>query len=145
MALEKECQQRTDNRFCLVDVEKAEKNWLLGLATSKSFSSLKLKKDFLSLKRRGVYVRHEWIRAQMLPSNQRRLRVAWSLSRKNLPRAFDRNRLKRFGKELLKESGLQGDLRIYFLNKEKGFYSCLRRENFDDVFKNFIKKTKTIR
>ena len=144
MVLEKECQQKTGKKFCPVDVKKVEKNWLLGLVTNKALSSLKLKKNFLSLKKRGVYVRHEWIQAQMLPSNKKGLRVAWSLSRKNLPRAFDRNRLKRFGKELLKESGLQGDLRIYFLNKEKGFYSRLRRENFDDVFKIFIKKTKTI-
>ena len=66
---------------------------------------------------------------------------AWSLPKKYIPRAVDRNRLRRWGRESLRVSDLKkGHLLMVFLPKEKLFYKKLKRKDFDSVFKNVMEK-----
>ena len=140
MALEKECPQSRGKLFCLGDAERVE-NKSLSLK-GKRLVSLKRKKDFLRLKKKGVFFFSHWIGASFLPSSEGGLRLALSFSRKSLPRAVDRNRLKRLAREHLRNETLSGDLRVYLKKKKKGFYSSLRRKEFENQFKKFIQKIK---
>lgn len=70
-------------------------------------------------------------------------KLHFSLPKQYIPRAVDRNRLRRWGREewqkanLLKIGGF-----LIFLKKEKEFYRHLKRQEFKLVFTGIIKKLK---
>ena len=75
-----------------------------------------------------------WLRAVLTPGDKEVL-CHWSLPKRCVSRAVDRNRLKRWGRENLKAIEIKGRLLVIFLPaKEKGFYKNLGRKDFDSVF-----------
>ncbi len=127
--------------FYLVAVEKEENNSLLQLAKSNPLKSLKKKKDIGLVKNKGRSFFYSWMKVLYFKNKEQDLFGAWSLPKKYIPRAVDRNRLKRWGCEDLKRSFLnEGFLLVMFLPKEKGFYKNLKRKDFDSVFKKVMEK-----
>ncbi len=127
--------------FYPVVVEREENSWSLQLVKNKFLRSLRKKRDILRLKKKGQGFFYDWIRVVYLKEEERALFAAWSIPKKYIPRAVDRNRLRRWGRENLKKSLIRkGQLLTMFLPKEKGFYKNLKRKDFDNVFKNIMEK-----
>ena len=108
---------------------------------SKYLEALSQKKDFESLKKQGQQIDHLWLRAYFLNDKKvKGLKVAWSLSKKQIPRAVIRNRFKRWGRENLKQTTLKGLVLLVFSKKDKEFFKNLKRKDFDNVFHGVLQK-----
>lgn len=94
---------------------------------------------------------YKWLKISFCQTDKP-LRFFWVISKKNIPLAVTRNRLKRWGRLFLKEEAFKkslnknffkGDFLIFFLKKEKAFYKELKKTEFDEifykVFEDFIK------
>ena len=111
------------------------------MVKNKALKSIRKKKDIFLLKKKGHSFSSDWIRAAYFRNDEQGLYVAWSLPKKYIPRAVDRNRLRRWGRENLKEGALiKGQALMMFLPKEKDFYKKLKREGFNNVFENIMDK-----
>lgn len=70
-------------------------------------------------------------------------KLHFSLPKKYIPRAIDRNRMRRWGREewrktpFIKTRGF-----LIFLKKEKDFYRHLKRKEFNHAFTGIIKNLK---
>lgn len=103
--------------------------------------SLKKQSDFKTLREQGnfVHVTH-WLAVSYQSNNTRNLNWAWTLSRK-IGNAVTRNRLKRWGREFLREFGTYDiDINFIFKIKKPEFYKQLSRKDFDVAFKKAFEK-----
>jgi len=124
--------------FYPVVVKKVESNWLSLLVKNK-IKALSIKRDIRHLKRHGQNIVFNWMQMTYLPTTKDFISVAWMLPKKYIPRAVDRNRLKRWGRENLRNNILdRGCFLFRFSFKAKDFYKKLNRKDFDYVFKNTL-------
>ena len=101
--------------------------------------ALSRKEDFIRLKKRGRTFSYKWLRVYFLSEDQKgALRMAWSLSKKAIPLAVVRNRLKRQGRERLKKTSLKGFILIKFYAHDKLFYKKLKKKDFNLVFDTLL-------
>ena len=84
--------------------------------------------------------RYRWLKGVSLKNNFQKL--FWSLSKKDIPQAVIRNRLKRWGRENMKKASCKTSFLFVFLSQKKGFYENLRRKDFDAVFNEVLGKHK---
>jgi ribonuclease P protein component len=94
--------------------------------------SLKRKSEFQHLREQGLFshITH-WLAVSSMENQQKNLRWAWTLSRKT-GNAVTRNRLKRWGREELREFDKNEiDINFIFKIQKKEFYKNLSREEFN--------------
>ena len=127
MVFEKECGQQQARRSFQDGAEKAGNNWLLPLATNK-------KSRFHG---KPLVVRHLWMKGVFFEESRE---FYFSLPKKYISRAVDRNRLRRWGREEWKKASLKKGGFLSFLGEEKDFYRYLKREDFNHVFSGIIEK-----
>ncbi|MCY4513420.1 MAG: hypothetical protein OXB86_07005 [Bdellovibrionales bacterium] len=84
------------------------------------------------------FFRYQWLKGSYTP--EKTSLFFWSLPKRAIPRAVDRNRLRRWGRENLKTLQMTGHFTVLFLPAGKGFYKTLCRREFDDVFFNLFEK-----
>lgn len=104
-------------------------------------ASLKRQSDFQQLKNDGqfVHITH-WLAVSFQNNNKPSLRWAWTTSKK-IGSAVVRNRLKRWGREFVREfNDKQIDINFIFKIKNKDFYKGLSRSEFDQAFKKAFSK-----
>ena len=68
-------------------------------------------------------------------------RMAWSLPKAFISLAVSRNKIKRWGRDSFKKTGLEAWIFVMALKRDKKFYKDLKRKEFDHVFEKIIKKT----
>lgn len=96
-------------------------------------------KDFDFLKKNAQSRAYKWLKLRFVYKDSV-FKQAWSLSKKHIPRAVTRNRLKRWTRENTKNTSLTGFYLFIFLNQEPFFYKKLKREEFNYVFKKLMEK-----
>ena len=79
-----------------------------------------------------------WLKACILKDQKKG--SLWSISKKAVPRAVDRNRIKRWLREEWRVQEEEKALVIVFRIKEEGFYRNLRREEFKRVFRELMRR-----
>ena len=120
---------------------RGEKGWLFLLGKNKFLQSLSQKRDLNLLKEQALSFSHQWLKVLVLYEKEAKtLKSAWSLPKKNVPNSVIRNRLKRWGRENLKNSSLKGLILIFFSKRDGGFYKKLKRRDFDHVFNGVLEK-----
>ena len=129
MDFAREWRQRPEERFFPDAVRKAENSWLLPLATNK-------KNHF---KTHLFSIRHFWMKGVFFKETGK---LQFSLTKKTIPRAVDRNRIRRWGREEWKKVPFKTGGLFIFLKKEKNFYRYLKRKEFNHVFTEMMKKLK---
>mgnify|MGYP003683498203 CR=1 FL=1 len=105
--------------------------------------SLKLQTEFQSLKEQGQFshVNH-WLAISYKKNTEGTLRWGWTISKK-IGNAVVRNRLRRWGKEMVRGQNHELDINFIFKAKGKEFYKSLSHEDFNKAFsKVFSKITK---
>jgi ribonuclease P protein component len=103
--------------------------------------SLKRQSDFQKLKEEGkfLHITH-WLAVSVSNNESRSLRWGWSISKK-VGNAVTRNRLKRWGREFVRECNKSGyDINFIFKNKGKDFYKQLSHKQFDEALQRALKK-----
>ena len=125
-----------------VDVQKDAKGSLF-LSAENNLSSLKRQSDFKHLKDQGqfVHITH-WLAVNYKKNNQESLRWAWTVSKK-VGNAVTRNRLKRWGREIVREFS-EKEIDINFIFKQKkarNFYREITRPEFDAALTKAFEKT----
>ena len=113
------------------------------MGKNKKIQTLNKKKDFDLLKRKASISSYQWLKVFFFNQTEESLKVAWSLSKKNVFFSVERNRLKRWGRENLKKTSAKGLFLFVFLARNKGFYKKLKRKEFDDVFTKLMEKIQT--
>ncbi len=103
--------------------------------------SLKRQSDFQQLKEEGsfLHITH-WLAVSFNKNKEDSLRWGWSISKK-VGNAVTRNRLKRWGREFVREFNENGmDINFILKNKGKEFYKKLSHQEFDEALKKAFKK-----
>lgn len=104
-------------------------------------SSLRHQSDFQQLREQGqfVHITH-WLAVSFNKNNEKSLRWAWTTSKK-IGSAVVRNRLKRWGRDFVREfNDKEMDINFIFKIRKREFYKDLSREEFDDAFQKAFKK-----
>lgn len=128
--------------FYLAAVKKEDINWLFLSAKNRILKTIKKQKDFDLLKKHGKTFVYKWLKIRHLPNKNKPLLIALSVQKKYIPRSVDRNRLKRWSKEQVKNFQKDGKIIIRFLSKEDFFYKKLKRQEFNKVFNGLMEKIK---
>jgi len=111
------------------------------LEKNKSIEALSRKQEFKLLKKESKRFSEKWLKILFLHKNtSKKLKLAWSLPKKYVPEAVTRNRLKRWGRENMKNSSLKGLALIVFFQRSKSFYKNLKRKDFNCVFNCVLEK-----
>jgi ribonuclease P protein component len=121
-------------------VLKGAKDSLL-LSAESNLPSLKRQSEFQQLKDEGqfLHITH-WLAISYKKNRSESLRWGWSISKK-VGNAVTRNRLKRWGKEFVREFNKNGmDINFIFKIKDKEFYKKLSHHEFDEAFRKVFKK-----
>ena len=106
--------------------------------------SLKRQTDFQLLKREGQFSHiNHWLAVSYKKNQEKTLRWGWTLSKK-VGNAVTRNRLKRWGREFVREFAENDiDINFIFKIKDKEFYKNLSRQEFSKSFEKAFSKTGT--
>lgn len=114
----------------------------MGKSRKSNPNILNQKKDFLTLKNKGRLAKYKWLKfVYILNENSNICRLAYVVSKKNIPRAVDRNRLKRWLRDQALNTSIKGgDFLAVFSFKGKDFYKNLKRKDFNDVFTKTVNK-----
>ena len=110
------------------------------LEKSRYLKPLSQKSDLDLLRKSASSFSFQWLKVFFYKEDQKDLKVAFSLPKKYISLAVTRNRLKRWGRESLKKSGLKGLFLVVLLKKDKGFYKKLKRKEFIYVFHRVLEK-----
>lgn len=103
--------------------------------------SLKRQSDFQTLRQQGNFshITH-WLAVSYQENHNKNLRWAWTLSRK-VGNAVTRNRLKRWGREFIREFNENDiDINFIFKIKKSDFYKKISREEFNRAFEKAFEK-----
>lgn len=111
------------------------------LEKNKAIRPLRTQARFDFLKKNGKAITCKWLKGfYFFDKDQKFVEVAWGFSKKNVPRCVDRNRLKRWARANLKKQKIQGKLLMVLLQRDRNFYRCLKRKDFDVTFFKFMEK-----
>lgn len=114
------------------------------MGSKRRLRSLSRRAEFDRLRASGhSFHVNSWLLVNMQSNDLGELRLGWTIARQT-GNAVVRNRLRRWGREFLREwdkrrrPGL--DLNLIFKRKEKGFYQALSHEEFDGALEKMVAK-----
>ena len=84
--------------------------------------------------------KHQWLKIYRLYKKTEQKSFLINIKKKHVSRAVDRNRLKRWIRENLKKTKIQGSFVINILPQGKDFYKRIKRKEFDKTFNKTITK-----
>ena len=108
------------------------------LEKNKKLRVLNKKKDFEFLKKHSSFFSYKWLKVwAVFQWENPDLKVAWSLSKKQVSHSVVRNRLKRWGRENLRGTHIRG-MMLFVFSSYNDRYKNLKRKDFDNVFRSLL-------
>ena len=114
------------------------------MESKKRFRSLSRRADFVELRATGHSIHiNSWLLVNLRKTELSELRCGWTIPRQ-VGGAVVRNRLRRWGREFLREWAIEAnlslDMNLVFKRKEKGFYSAISHKEFDLALAKMVAK-----